>query len=1275
MFYGVRRVKYLYLYRNKITSIESGVFQGMQYLQQLYLHVNEIHSFDPLTFSNLPQLERLFLHHNNLKTIPLGSFSGLPKLQKLRLDSNALKCDCSMVWFVKMINEHSVMTVAATCYEPSGAAGMPLAAMKESDFQCKKPEFQKEPEDILVDFGQNALFVCSATGEPAPEIIWYRDATVVSLERSRYEIMENGSLMVHEADENDIGIFECKAKNSVGEVRSKPAKMMVHSQEKKDGFPIFTILPRKQEVRINQPLVRFDCTARGNPEPHISWLFNGEKMLLSDRVTMRHNGSIFIENVDFNDSGNYTCEAENILGKISSSGSLEVMVPPAFIMVPKDQTAALGDTVYFTCTARGVPKPQITWYRNTMILPPDESIILSDNNQNLTITEISGDDDGIYHCRAENSEGLTEISAFLKVEQNKIIVPKIVLRPEDLDAFEETSVQLPCEYESEPPGNVEWRKNGNRLTTNDRFSITIIGSLVIKNITLADSGSYECSVHNEYGRDTAAAFLTVKNRVVPGEEYINIALTQATRDVDQAIARTVEELFNNKRRGTSFHELYRISRFPDASARDIAKAADIYDRALYIIREYMVNDLNVTVDGQFNYENFLSKKLLDVIATLSGCVVHREAKDCSDMCYHTKYRSIDGSCNNLESPTWGSSLTAFRRILFAQYENGFSQPIGWNVNHKYNGYTLPSSRLVSTTVITTKNITQSEYYTHMLMQWGQWLDHDLDHALPSVSSQTWDGVDCKKTCDYAPPCFPIEVPQGDLRITNRRCIDFIRTSAVCGSGMTSVLFENLQAREQINQLTSFIDASQVYGYEKNIAEDLRDLTNDNGTLRVGAKFPGRKPLLPTTGLNAMDCRLNLEESTRSCFVAGDIRANEQIGLAVMHTIFMREHNRIATELKTLNPFWDGDRLYQEARKIVGAEMQIITYRHWLPIILGREGYSLLGEYTGYDPYLNPSISNVFATAALRFGHSIINPILNRYDENFETIPQGHLLLRDAFFSPWRLVDEGGVDPLLRGMFVTPAKLKTPTQNLNSELTEKLFYSAHAVALDLAAMNIQRGRDHGIPAYTKWRDFCNMTEVNSFDDLANEISDPSVRAKLKDLYGSVFNIDVWVGGILEDQVEGGMVGPLFRCLLIEQFQRLRSGDRFWYENPSTFKSDQLRELKLKTNLARIICDNADNIDTINQNVFVLPEIQEGLMSCDDLPKIDLRYWMDCKTCHDNFDLENNRVRRDIGKANLADQLKENEFMLEDLQDSVNILRSTVKDLRKKVEELEMKINKK
>merc|ERR1719369_2275474 len=105
----------------------------------------------------------------------------------------------------------------------------------------------------------------------------------------------------------------------------------------------------------------------------------------------------------------------------------------------------------------------------------------------------------------------------------------------------------------------------------------------------------------------------------------------------------------------------------------------------------------------------------------------------------------------------------------------------------------------------------------------------------------------------------------------------------------------------------------------------------------------------------------------------------------------------------------------------------------------------LGPYTGYRADTDPTISNVFATAALRFGHTMISPVMRRLNANLSSIPEGDLPLHQAFFSPWRLVEQGGLDPLLRGLFASPAKMVSPGQVMNSDLTERLFEVAHTVA--------------------------------------------------------------------------------------------------------------------------------------------------------------------------------------------------------------------------------------
>uniref|UniRef100_A0A1I7XLG1 Chorion peroxidase n=1 Tax=Heterorhabditis bacteriophora TaxID=37862 RepID=A0A1I7XLG1_HETBA len=443
------------------------------------------------------------------------------------------------------------------------------------------------------------------------------------------------------------------------------------------------------------------------------------------------------------------------------------------------------------------------------------------------------------------------------------------------------------------------------------------------------------------------------------------------------------------------------------------------------------------------------------------------------------------------------------RLLPPIYENGFSTPVGWERGKLYYGYPKPNAREVSRQLVSTQHITAHSHLSAMVMQWGQFVDHDLTHTATALSRQSYaSGAICNRTCENLDPCFNIPITSNDPKLhtgiyIKYPCIEFERSGAVCGSGETSLIFQRVTYRDQMNILTSYLDASALYGSTEVQALELRDLFGDHGQLRFDIVSAGQKPYLPFEKDSDMDCKRNFsQENPIRCFLAGDLRANEQLGLTAMHTVFLREHNRIAAQLLEINVNWDGETIYQETRKIMGAIMQHITYAEWLPIILGRTGYSeLIGDYGGYNPEVNPSISNAFATAAFRFGHTLINPTLFRYDNEFKVINDGHLPL-------------------------------------------------HKVSLDLAVMNIQRGRDHGLPGYLEYRRFCNLSVPETWDDMAVDVPDIKVRNKLKALYGHPENIDLWVGGVVETRLPDALMGPTFACIIGDQFRRLRDGDRFW-----------------------------------------------------------------------------------------------------------------------------------
>ncbi|XP_072015925.1 peroxidasin-like [Amphiura filiformis] len=516
----------------------------------------------------------------------------------------------------------------------------------------------------------------------------------------------------------------------------------------------------------------------------------------------------------------------------------------------------------------------------------------------------------------------------------------------------------------------------------------------------------------------------------------------------------------------------------------------------------------------------------------------------------------------------------------------------------YNGFTKPSARLVSQEIMATPNITLHENYTDLVMVWGQYFDHDTD-LTPKTDSL------CQERCvQKAPYCFPIFASNNDSRLADDGCISLTRSTRVC----------NLEPREQLNSVTSYVDASTVYGSTEERAMYLRDLTTDLGHLRTGISVNvyGKvsKTLLPFKHQMAQGCnRPTMDDTGIPCFFAGDVRANEHLGLIAIHTVWVREHNRIADELKLINPHWNGETIYQEARKIVGALHQIISFDHWLPKIVGSKGMELLGSYNGYEPLVEASTVNSFATAAFRFGHGQISPTVVRLGADFNESSDGNLLLHDAAFCPFRIVNEGSIDPVLRGMFGTALKNMDPAEIMSEEVTESLFKLTTHVAFDLASLNTQRGRDHGLPGYNQWRQFCNLPIADTFDDLANEISNAELRQKLQDLYGHPDNIDLFVAGLVEDPWYDSIVGPTFTCLIAHQFRSWRTGDRYWYQHSGEFTSDQIIELE-KHSLARILCDSGDDIQQVQNDVFQRAIYPDGYQSCDQIPSMNLTIaWMD------------------------------------------------------------------
>lgn len=525
-------------------------------------------------------------------------------------------------------------------------------------------------------------------------------------------------------------------------------------------------------------------------------------------------------------------------------------------------------------------------------------------------------------------------------------------------------------------------------------------------------------------------------------------------------------------------------------------------------------------------------------------VIHDSKYDPAD------YRTIDGGGNNEDNPDLGSTNELFLRKTTVSYGNDESAPAGDE---------RPSAREVSNALMDQDgDISNSFGASDFLWVWGQFLDHDIN-----------------LTREGGNP-FDIEVPQGDPFFdpfnTGTQVIHFSRSGFANGTGPGTGV-----PGEQVNEITSFIDGSQIYGSDAHRADYLRD-PNSPGKLRMsdGEYLPYNLP-----GYD------NAPGPMPNFYLAGDVRVNENIALTSMHTLFIREHNRLVDERAAKHPFWNGDKLYQEAKMLVEAELQSITYNEYLPTLLGK---GTLDDYSGYNSSVDPSIANIFATAAFRFGHSQLSSELMRLEEDGSTIAEGNVLLRDAFFNPAEFLNSGGPESILRG--VAQHTSQAIDLSMIDDVRNFLFGPPGAGGFDLASLNIQRGRDHGLPDYNTARQDYGLDPMTSFADIT---SDPEVQEALEDLFVSVDNIDVFVGGLAEDLHGESMLGELFTTILADQFTRLRDGDSFYYEN--RLDPEQIEMIE-DISLSDLIIMNTD-IEHMQDNPFMAYDRQGGTWGRDKL----------------------------------------------------------------------------
>lgn len=433
-------------------------------------------------------------------------------------------------------------------------------------------------------------------------------------------------------------------------------------------------------------------------------------------------------------------------------------------------------------------------------------------------------------------------------------------------------------------------------------------------------------------------------------------------------------------------------------------------------------------------------------------------------------------------------------------------------------------------------VANSAGLSNLFVAWGQFTDHDL--------TLTTEG-------------------HGEVITADGLVAPLTRAAYVEGTGVDG-------PRMPMNEITWQLDGSQIYGSTEDRTNDLRSF--EGGHLREGED--GLLPNADADSFMAGDIT-----SDDPVFLAGDIRANENPALTSVHTLMMREHNYWADRLAEEHPDWTDEQLFNGARQIVEVEIQQITYNEWLPHLIG----DAAGEDTGFDPTLDGQVSVEFATAGFRFGHTMVSSSIDRINDDGSTVAEGNLSLQEAFFNPDAIRD-GGIDAILRGQAGSLA------QEVDTQVVDDLNFFLSTpngmTGFSLVGLNLLRGQDLGLQSYVDTRAaLLGDIDPATIDptDFSIITDDPDLQAQLASVYPTVHDVELWVGGLAEDAIEGTQFGPLFTFIVGEQFGRTRGADETFGHLDENLGDGIIAEVH-STTLSDIILRNTE-IDVIQDDPFV------------------------------------------------------------------------------------------
>uniref|UniRef100_A0A1I8NIF4 Fibronectin type III n=1 Tax=Musca domestica TaxID=7370 RepID=A0A1I8NIF4_MUSDO len=446
---------------------------------------------------------------------------------KILPGSHRITLPAGGLFFLKVVNSRRETDAGVYWCEAKNELGVARSRNATLQVAVLRDEFRIEPQNTRIAQGDTALLECAAPrGVPEPVVLWKKGGNILDLESTkRIRIVDGGNLAIQDARQSDEGQYQCIAKNPVGIRESAIATLKVHVK------PFIIRGPHDQTV-LEGSSVTFPCRVGGDPMPDVLWLrtASGGNMPL-DRVSVLEDRSLRLERVTVADEGEYSCEADNIVGAISAMGTLTVYAPPKFLQRPTSNSVELGADTSFECRATGNPRPTIFWTiknNRTIIFPGAppldrfQSINTEEGHSILTLTKFQrSDKDLVIVCNAMNEVATITTRAQLTLDSQEDRPPPIIIMgPVNQTLPIKSLATLHCKAIGLPNPTISWYRDGIPIHPTAKVNLTTAGDLIISDLDRQqDQGLYTCVASSRTGKSTWSGYLRIEVPTNPNIKF------------------------------------------------------------------------------------------------------------------------------------------------------------------------------------------------------------------------------------------------------------------------------------------------------------------------------------------------------------------------------------------------------------------------------------------------------------------------------------------------------------------------------------------------------------------------------------------------------------------------------------------------------------------------------------------------------------------------------------------------------------------------------------